>query len=119
MKKKKKEEIREIFEVFQSCQKKKGALFSLFSLLSAKKLNTFLEVIFNLIYNEQLTSQKKFSRRIHKLRALMKPHEANWIKMLTRTKSLIKRRTFLQEQCGDGFGAISAIVALVPLLLNL
>ena len=49
----------------------------------------------------------------------MKPHEANWIKMLTRTKSLIKRRTFLQEQCGDGFSAISAIVALVPLLLNL
>ena len=119
MKKRKKEEIREIFEVFQSCRKKKGALSSLFSLLSAKKLNTFLEVIFNLIYNKELTSPRKFSRRIHKLRALMKPYESDWIKMLTRTKSLFKRRTFLQEQCGDGFSAISALVTLVPLLLNL
>lgn len=125
--KRKKEELTEVLEVFKACKNKRKALKNLFGLLSESKLHTFLEICFNLIYNVDITDTKlnnkiKLKKKINHLRKLMKPKQNEWVKMIMKTKSQPRQIKFLQSQVGEGPGiasVISAIVALVPALLNL
>lgn len=118
------QELSEILQVFNACKNKKEVLKNLFNLLSEQKLILFLEICFNLIYTTELTDgNKKFKTKINRLRKLMRPHEKEWVRIVTlKCKSQKKHRKFLQSQVGDGAGVVSvigAIVSLVPALLNL
>ena len=115
----KKTRIRGLVRTFEMLKKNKKSLSTIVEMLSPQAVDSILECIYNLVFNNKFRAKIIKYKEYTQLRRRMSANKRIWIELLTKQHNTAKKKRFMVSQKGGGFGGVlQTILSLIPTLLS-
>ena len=108
--------IKKLVNTFEMLKKNKRSLSTIVQMLSPEAIDSILECIYNIVYNDRFRTKIMKYREYKLLRKRMSANKKIWMELLTKNHNTNKKKRYMVGQKG-GSSVLQTILSLIPTLL--